>query len=64
MARLKNRKRARLAPCPFDGGDAQLLTQDSPKPLPHYVECTMCHARTTCCRLPSIAVTLWNRRAQ
>lgn len=58
----KNPARVALKPCPFCGGKARLLVQDTPVPLPHFVDCMICHARTTFYRLKGLAVMAWNKR--
>lgn len=60
-APVKAPRRARLKPCPFDGGAARLLDRKAGT-LPHQVECVKCHACGPRCRKQAFAVRLWNNR--
>jgi Lar family restriction alleviation protein len=62
--KIKNPRRSRLEPCPFDGGEARLMKDAVRTHLPHFVECKTCHARTGFARLQGAAVSQWNRRSK
>lgn len=58
---LKNPRRAVLLKCPFCGGKAVLQIKPQSH-LPYYVDCILCHTRTTYYRIMRSAVTRWNNR--
>ena len=67
---MKNPKREKLLPCPFDGKRARLFDKrlssvytDSTA-LPYKVACCACHASTTWYRVAGTAVAHWNRRSK
>ncbi len=61
---MKNSKRAKLKPCPFDGGKAELNPDGELRHMPHSVSCNPCHASTTHYRIAGLAVMAWNKRVK
>lgn len=54
-------KTPELKPCPFCGGEAELLTEED-RYYSHLVVCTKCGVRTMGEHIKAIAVAYWNRR--
>lgn len=49
----------KLKPCPFCGGEAQLIGHS-----PYSVTCRKCRATTVICNTPDVAIDAWNNRVQ
>lgn len=56
-------KKAELKPCPFCGGEAELLIDES-KYYKSAVICTKCYVHTPYEHIETIAVSAWNRRVK
>lgn len=48
-----------LKPCPFCGGEAQLIGHS-----PYSITCRKCRATTVICNTPDDAIKAWNNRVQ
>jgi hypothetical protein len=59
---MKNPKREKLLPCPFDGGAAGLSELPPSVRFRFSVRCLKCAVQTPWTKNQGEAVTIWNRR--
>ena len=58
---LQKEHREPLKPCPFCGGDAEIINT---QPYVYYVRCKICKGCSNEFGVPNVAIEKWNRRVE